>query len=315
MAESPALPELREQLARWTATGLIEADQAQRIEAAERERLVVSPGRRLPLVAEVLGYVGAVIAIAAASVTIHQFWKNVPAPAELAFAAAVAIGLLAAGAATRAGSEPALARLRSVLWLLATASVTAFAAVLTHRYLHMPDHDVAVISAAAWTACAIPLWWQTRSALQHLAAFGGAIALTETGLDQLDPGIGNFGYGLALWVIAALWAAGAYRGYLPPRTAGVLLSAAGLLAGAIISMDDAAGQALAVLTVAGLLTAGIITRRVPVIIIGAIGVVYAVPDIANRYLPGSVGAPLAVAVTGIVLLGIALWLARTRRSA
>ena len=315
MTEPAASPALREQLARWTAAGLIGADQAQRIEAAEQERLAAAPRRRLPLIAEVLGYVGAAIAITAATVTVHQFWKNVPAAVELAVAAVIAIGLLAAGAATRTGGDRAFGRLRSVLWLLATASITAFAAVLTHRYLHLPDRDVAVISAATWTACAIPLWWQTRSALQHLAAFGGAIALIETILDLFDPSIGGFWYGLALWIVAALWAAGAYRGYLPPRTAGILLSGAGLLTGAIISMDDAAGQALAVLTVAGLLIAGIIMRRVPVIVIGAIGVLYVVPDTANRYLPGSVGAPLAVTVTGLVLLGIALWLARTHRRA
>jgi hypothetical protein len=315
MTEPAGAQTLHDQLSRWTTAGLIEADQAARIEAAEQERLVPSPRRRLPLVAEVVGYVGAAIAITAATVTVHQFWKHVPAVAELALAAAIATGLLAAGAATRAGSDPAFARLRSVLWLLATASVTAFAAVLAHRYLRMSGQDVAVTSAATWMACSLPLWWKTRSALQHVAAFGGAIALTGTVLERLDPGVGNFGYGLALWIVAALWAVGTYRRYLPPRTAGILLSGAGLLTGAIISMDAAAGQALAISTVAGLLTVGVITRRVPVIVIGAIGVLYVVPDAANRYLPGSLAAPLAVAVVGIVLLGIALRLARSRRNA
>jgi hypothetical protein len=67
--------------------------------------------------------------------------------------------------------------------------------------------------------------------------------------------------------------------------------------------------------VAGLLTVGIIARRVLMIVIGAIGVTYVVPDTASRYLPGSVGPPIAVAVVGLILFGIALWLARTRRSA
>jgi hypothetical protein len=315
MTEPAAGPTLHEQLARWTAAGLIDADQAARIEDAERQRLVVAPRRRLPLVAEVVGYVGAVIAITAATVTVHQFWRHVPAVAELTLAAAIAIGLLTAGAATRAGLDPAFARLRSVLWLLATASVTAFAAVLAHSYLHMSNRDAAIMSAATWTACSIPLWWRTRSALQHLAAFAGAVALTETVLDRLQSGVGSFGYGLALWIVAALWAAGTYRRYFPPRTAGILLSCAGLLTGAIISMDAAAGQALAVLTLAGLLTIGVITQRVPVIVIGAIGILYVVPDAAHRYLPGSVAAPLAVAVVGIVLLGVALRLARARRNA
>ena len=101
----------------------------------------------------------------------------------------------------------------------------------------------------------------------------------------------------------------------PPRQSGLALSAAGLLAYCLISLDAAAGQVLAVATVAGLLTVGVITRRVLMIVIGAIGVTYVVPDTTSRYLPGSVGPPLAVAVVGLILLGIALWLARTRRSA
>lgn len=315
MADQAGATTLREQLARWTAAGLIDAAQAGRIEAAEMERMTMTPRRRLPLVAEVLGYAGAAIAITAAGITVRQFWKNVPPVAELAFAGIVAIGLLVAGAAIRTDAEPAFARLRSVLWLLATASVTGFVAVLTHVYLHLSDRNVALLSEAAWLACSIPLWWRTRSVVQQLAAFGGVVAVVETGLDRLDPGAGSFAYGLALWIVAGAWGIASWRGYLIPRTVGLLLSAAGMMIGAIISMDAAPGQALAVLTVTGLLVFGVMQHRVAAIVIGAIGIIYVVPDTAQRYLPGSVGAPLAVAVVGLVLLGIAVWLARTRRKA
>jgi len=51
------------------------------------------------------------------------------------------------------------------------------------------------------------------------------------------------------------------------------------------------------------------------IAIGGVGTLYVVPDAAARYLPGSVAAPLAVAVVGLMMFGIAFWLARTRRKA
>jgi hypothetical protein len=314
--EPDAARALREQLDRWTASGLIDADQASHIQAAEAARVTAAPGRRLPLVAEVLGYVGAVIAITAAGVVIHQFFKHVPPAVELAFTAVVAVGLLAAGAAMRTGTEPAFARLRSVLWLLATAGTAGFVAVLTLRYLRLSDSNVALLSEGAWLACAIPLWWRTRSVLQHLAVFAGAVALTETSLERVQPNVGNFGVGVALWVLAALWGLAVYRGYLVPRTVGLLVSGIGVLAGAMIAMDEAAaGQVLALVTVAGLLSAGILQRRVLLIAIGGVGTLYVIPDAASRYLPGSVAAPLAVAIVGLVLFGIALWLARTRRQA
>ena len=313
MEEAAGARALRDYLDRWTAAGIIDTDQASRIEAAEQARAQALPRRRLPLIAEVLGYLGAVFAITAVGVTLHQFWQNVPPAAELAVAAAIATGLLVAGAALPTDRDPAFARLRGVLWLLGTASAASFVAVLTGRYLHLADTSVALCAEAAWLACAMPLWWRARSALQHLAAFGGVVALVETGLDNINPHGGTFGLGLALWVLAGVWGIAVHRGYFVPRTTGILLSGAGLMTGAIIGMDDAPGQALGVATVAGLLAAGILARRILLIGIGALGTLYVIPDVAHHYLPDPVAAPLAVAAVGLVLLGIALWLARISR--
>jgi hypothetical protein len=205
--------------------------------------------------------------------------------------------------------------LRSVLWLLATASAATFVGVLTREFLHVADSSAALTVSAAWLICAIPLWWRTRSAVQHAAAFGGAIAVAASGLDRIDPHAGSFGYGLALCIVSAAWGLGAARGKLMPRRTGLLVSGLGVLAGGFVAVDSdsAAGQVLALLTVAGLLTAGAAARRVLLIGIGAAGTLYVIPEVATRYLPGSLAAPLAVAVVGLVLFGVALWLARRRQ--
>lgn len=313
MAESPDPRALREQLARWTAAGLIDAGQADRIEAAEREQAVTLPARRLPLAAEVLGYAGAVIAITAFVVTVHQIWKHVPTTVDMATAGAIAVGLLLAGAVLPADTDPAVARLRSVLWLLSAAGSAAFVAVTTGRYLHLPDADGALTTSAASLGYAVPLWWRNRSALQHLAVFGAAVAVLETGIDRIDPGAGAFPFGIATWAFALAWGIAVARGGLVPAPVGMLLSGAGVLAGAIIAMGHAVGVTLAIATVAGLFVCGVLLRQVPLIGIGAVGTLYVVPHAATRYLPGTVAAPLAVAVIGLVLLGTALWLARQRR--
>jgi hypothetical protein len=313
MPESSELRALHEQLERWAVAGLIDAPQASRIEAAEQARAEAMPRRRLPLVAEVLGYVGAVIAIAAVTVLVHQLWKHVPPAAELAVAGAFAIGLLTAGAMVRTEGDPAYRRLRSAIWLLATVSAAAFAAVVGHDYLHLSHISVGLLAEAAWLGCALPLWWRTKSALQHLALFGGAIAIVETVLQRVDPNAGAFAVGLALWILSVVWGTAVYRGYLAPAIMGAPLSATGALVGAIIAIDSPVGQALAIVTVAALLTVGIVVRRVLLIGVGTVGIVYVIPDTAHRYLPGSVSAPLAIALVGLVLLGIALWLTRHRR--
>ncbi|MGN6790949.1 MAG: DUF2157 domain-containing protein [Streptosporangiaceae bacterium] len=316
MADSAGTMLLREQLQRWTEAGLIDADQAGRIEAAEVAHLHGQRRRRLPLVAEVLGYLGAVLAVTAIAVAMRQVWTHVPPAAWLTFTAVLSIGLLIAGVLVSTGEEPAFGRLRSVLWLLATASAAGCIAVLTGRILHLADTSVALSAAAAWLTCAIPLWWRTRSAVQQVALFGGAIALAETGLDRLYPHAETLGYGFILWGLAAGWGIATARGYLMPRITGLVLSGAGALTGATIAMttDNAAGQVLALLTVAGLLTAGVAAHRVLLIGIGSAGTLYVIPAVATRYLPGSLAAPLAVAMVGLVLFGVAMWLARHRRT-
>jgi hypothetical protein len=318
MEEAAGAGLLPQQLERWTEAGLIDADQASRIRAAEHAQKDEPPERRMPLVAEVVGYLGAIIAITAIGAVTHQSWKHVPPSAELIVAGVLAIGLLTGGAAVRAGGEPALARLRGVLWFLGTASAAGFVAVVTRRYLHLSGDSVALCAEGAWLACAVPLWWRARSALQQAAAFGGAIALVETCLERIDPNFGSFGFGLALWVLAGAWAIAVYLGYFTPRTMGVLLSSGGLQIGAIVAMDgvdSVLGSVMAVVTVAGLLAAGVVSRRVLLTGVGAAGALYVIPDVAHEYLPGSVAAPLATAVVGLVLVGIALWLARLRRRA
>src|SRR5258708_34541958 len=98
MSEPDVMQSLRVQLARWTQDGLIDAEQRDRIEAAERARTAAAPSRRLPLVAEVLGYVGAIIAIVAGGVAISQVWSRFPPGAQLAFAGVAPAGRLAARA-------------------------------------------------------------------------------------------------------------------------------------------------------------------------------------------------------------------------
>lgn len=305
---------LHEQLTRWTADGLIDPGQAGRIEAAEAARTGITSQRRVPIVAEILGYVGAVVAITAAFISVRQVFHHITPTADLAIAAVAGAGFLIAGAAVRAAREPALARLRSVLWLFGTIAVAGFAEVLTRNFLHFTDRHAVLTAELAWVACAWPLWWVSRSVIQHLAAFSGTVALVETSLFLIDPHAGKFGFGLALWLLAAAWAVAAWRRYLTPELTGLLLGGAGLVIGAVLAMDPVTGQVLAVATLAGLYAVGVLTRRVLPMAFGAIATVYIVPDLAQRYLPGSVWAPMSVGVVGLVLSGAAIWLARSRRA-
>ena len=131
---------LHDLLRRWVADGLIDAGQADRIEAAEAVRgapagppgaagALRGPGQRRGLVVEALGTWAARLH----GGRVHRrgpALAAIPTSAELAFAAGGTVALLGAGAAIRIDGNPPLRRLRSVLWLMSTASLAAFMGVL-----------------------------------------------------------------------------------------------------------------------------------------------------------------------------------------
>ena len=263
---------------------------------------------------EALGYLGGVLAIVAAFAAVSQLWPDIPASAQLAFAAAGAIALGAAAAVLVTGGEPAFRRLCSALWFLSTACLAAFTGVLASEvWGFSPDATTLVLSAPAMVYAAV-VWWRTRAPLLHVATFAYTAATIGCAIALAGPGLGVWAPGLGVWGLSALWGAAAYRGYLVPRNVGYLVAATGLLVGAQMTMEVAAGHVLALATVAGLLAAGVVLRRVWVLALGAFGVLVVVPQTATRYLPPGAAAPLAIFIVGLVLLGAALWLARTRRT-
>jgi hypothetical protein len=298
--------EWRQHLDRWLAEGLIDTAQATRIETAETpttgspEAGSRATRSRAPLVAEALGYAGGVLAIAAGLYLVRDFWPNLSTGAVLAFAAAACAALGAGGAAVRATSDPALRRLRSVLWLLSTVSLAAFAGTLADQVWGFGPASTTLVTAAVSAAYGAVLWRRTRAVLQHLAVFASLTVLAGTVVARLDPGLGAWGPGLAIWALSALWGVAVMRGYLPPGATGSVAAGIGVLAGAQLA------------TVAGLLAAGVLLRQAWLVVLGALGVLLVTPQITTRYLPMSAATPVAIFVVGVVLLGSAVWLARRR---
>jgi len=271
-----------------------------------------APGPRAALLAETIGYAGGALVIVAGLYLAGDLWPKIPVGAELALAAVACAALGAAGAALGTSGSPPARRLRSVLWLMSTASLAAFTGILGGQVWELSLAGTALVAAAATGVYGAAQWWRTRAALQHLAVFASAAVLVATAVVQLGPGLGDWAPGLAIWALSALWGVAVSRGYLPPRGAGYFAAGFGLLAGAQLAMDVPAGHLLALATVAGLLASGVFLREVWLAGLGAVGVLLVVPQTAERYLPESAAAPLAVFVAGAVLVISAVLLAKRR---
>jgi hypothetical protein len=305
---------LRGRLDAWVAAGLIGADQAERIEAAEAAEAAEAPRRRTPYVVEALGYLGAALAAIAGFLAVDQLWPDIPLGAQIAFAGAGTVLFAGAASLMRPGVEPALHRLRSVLLVLSTGSLTAFAALLAGPVWDAGPRGSALAAAATAAVYATGWWLRVPAPLQHLTAYAATAVTVGVAVSLLHPDVAIGWSGLAVWVLSALWVVAAGRGLFRPSATGIAGAAVGLLGGAQLTMEVAAGHVLALATVAGLLVAGVARRQLWLLAVAAVGVLQVVPQTAARYLPASAAAPLALFVVGVLLVGIALWLARSSRA-
>ena len=89
------------------------------------------------VVVELLGYLGGVLAIIGAVLLAARFWQDLATWTRLSLLGVVAAALWAAGAMVHEHADPALWRLRGVLWLLSSAAVAFFAALFAADVLEL----------------------------------------------------------------------------------------------------------------------------------------------------------------------------------
>ena len=317
-----------EQLARWVAAGLIDSGQADRIKAFEATRVgreppavqAASATRRVPVIAEAVGYVGVTIVLVAGLLAAEPAWPHWSTGLRLMLIAAATAVLAVAGAAVPAGRDPVWRRLRGLAWLLSVVGLALFAAGFADWVWHLGDQHVALVTAGAATAYSLMLWLRHPIVPQHLALFVAATSLT--GVVIAEPGVPSWWPGVGVWLVSATWLIAGCRGWLRPVAAALPAAGAGMLAGSELVIDVAEsgsqdaviaiGYLLAFAAIGGLLGAGIRLHRIGPLVVSAVGIVYFLPETARRYLPGSFAIPVAVFAVGVLLVALAVRLGRWR---
>jgi hypothetical protein len=305
---------LDEQLQRWLAAGVITPEQAQTIRLLERRPPggEAAPGRR-SVAAEVLGYLGGALAIGAAGVLGSGSWAHLDPGARVGVLAAVAAALVAAGWWLRRLPSRPLARLASVLWLLSVAGAGSALTVWAQGSGDLGELGGSQLAALATTAYAGTLWLLERRSLQQVALFAGiATSVYEVGEHSLH--LTDLQVALAYATLGAAWLALGWKGWVRPLRTALTLSTLALATAPLWGLDAhdwllPGGVAVA----AGLVVAGVAVRQGDLLGIGIAALLLYVATTIASYLHGA-GAPLALLGTGIVLVVLAVAIARKRRA-
>ena len=272
---------------------------------------------RVPVVAEALGYLGAALATAGLLLVVSRFWTDLATLGRFALAGGAAVALGLAGLAVHERVDPALTRLRAVLWLASTAAAALAAGVIADV---VADSPAPIIGAVATTAALLSgaMWaWRERPVQQAVAlaavpvAVAAWVAMTDSTL----------AVGISLWLVGAVLFALGVRLRTPQPWITESVGAVALVAGGIqiATAIEGAGTFAVFVTSVGLLAFALVRGLAPSFVgqliagvLGVITVLQSLPPLVGWY------AEQAGVVTGLTLWlgGVAVvalgWSARTR---
>lgn len=318
-------------LDRWVAAGLLSADQADAIRGFEATMPTttaatvttaattavpaaplpagaplpapitplptVRPARRIPAVAEALGYLGGVLALAGLVLLLARSWSDLGTAGRVAVAGGGSVLLTGAGLAVRgASTDGALARLRGFVWLLAGGAVGVLAAVVLDATSAVDAEPLVVAAVAGAVALhAAALATRGRAPAQEATA----LVATITAMGAVGAHLGdNGGMGIATGIAGLAALAVGLRGWMPTPWLTAAVGAAGTIVGslAVASEWEGPGFVLATATALGLMALGLAGRTHPA----------RTPLTRQRFVPAVLGA----ASLPVVLPSTLGWFAR-----
>ena len=285
-------PRLEASLAAWRAAGLIEPDQVDAIRSFEQAAThgtappaTPGPRRRIPVVAEALGYLGGMLGVIGLVLLAARSWSDLGTTGRLLMTGGAMVVLTIAGMAVPHRDEPALERLRWFVWAGATASGALAGGVFAKDVLNAEWVPSMVLGAAlVATALSLVLWWQHDRPVQQATFLIGALVVMGTSTAEFaEVAVA----GLMVWALGAMMLAAGLmqRTTYPALTVGI--GAAGTLVGSAIAIADDRGAGLLFLlltTVTLLLLAGSTSPvqrsndRIVLTVVGAAGLVQVLPQ-------------------------------------
>ena len=242
-------------LDRWVAAGVLTAEQAEVVLAHERsvtpvpvstQHASTEPGRRrVPPVAEALGYLGGILAIVGIVLLVARYWPDMADGLRLGVGIVGMVVFVGAGCATPT-AEAALLRLRWFLWLAATAAAGVVGGVVAHDILGFDsgprdEWRVALGVTAGIAVVSAVLWAARERPVQQATMIGGAAWAIGVSIDDLThPGWA----GLAVWVLGLVAVAIGLGTGLPVRAVWMVVGSIVAVVGGAVTSDRWMGEGL-----------------------------------------------------------------------
>ncbi len=313
--------DLNQQLETWLAEGIISPEQAEQMlrSATGSPQSPTEPEeeRRIPIVTEILGYVGAALAIWAVLFLVSEYWGNLTDWAQASLFGALALVFFAAGRTLLDAAEPALTRLSGVLWAGSVFALGGALYVVFDPILGYSVDTTWTLIGAGLSVVGGFMLRRQMSVAQH-AVFFAAVMTAFVSVVHLGAEPEMFVYGFVVWGIGLTWILVSRSGVLQPLGTGMVLGAMAMLTGSQIAVGEgdivSFGLVLGLATAALFATAGIVMREKLAIILGGIGIFWFVPQAMFHFFGETFGGMFGLFVTGVAIVALAIWFSRHKEA-
>ncbi len=301
---------LQEHSNEWTEAGLISADQADAIRRFERA--ASEPATRLTVVAEVSGYLAAVIALGGGAAVVAPSWSDIGLAGRLAVALAIAVVAFVAGRHLVGLGERGASRLGGFSWAIAAGALGLATGALVDDLRPADGAWTAIAVGAVVGAAGFWLWRNLDRPLQLATAAVGAAVMGGGWFELLD--IRVWVAAVTTWFVAALFGGAAAAGWLHPRTTALAIGSVGMMIGAFQLAErwERAAAIAAVASAAIIVTVAMIERSWPLVGLGLVGFVLATTMLMSAVLDGTWVRLATIAIGLVVVAQVA---ARAQRRA
>lgn len=298
-------------LDRAVAEHVITPEQAAAIEALQPEPTPLVQRGRVPLYAEVFGYLGSILVVVGAISVVAQFWEDFNLLVRLLVLGGAVVVLWGAGALVDEDVDPALWRLRGGIWLLSSAALAGFTAILAIDGFGWNGEPVAVLVGTSVALASAGLWRLQDRPAQHLSTVVGVAVAVGATAGWAD---GEAAVGIGLWLLGAVWVVGGLRRVLPPEFVAAPVGVGLALMGAALTRggSESFGVLFGLATAAALLGLGVAAGRSWLTGGGVVGLLVYVPSTATYFFADTIGVPVTLLLSGLVLLAAALFAFRRR---
>ncbi len=314
------MAEIRDLLSRWLAAGVLDEPGAERIRTFEAANVPAVEKTNRPGALEALLYLGLAVLGVGAFNLVGDNWEQIESWARVLALGVPMVLMLGVGAVLSRSTEPQLERGSQAAWLLGVALFAAFLAVTFHEYgLGLSKTDERgwlLVVATATVLLAVGLWVLSPSHAQVLAIAGASLFLGQAvggWTDDFSQEIAGSTILLAGLAGVALAEAGWFTPQWSARLFFAVLAIAGPFEAGVGDGGPLAFEFVAGLAAAGVIALGVLRGGFSLVLAGVGGAFVVMIAFIFEHFQDRLGAPLAMMISGGVLVAGVLLLAVLRR--